>query len=525
MELYVSCFCMKTLFPRLSRIVLKDWLEYHPYNEEVPSDQFYINLANDIQHEMLLIDVEDKMVGGDYKYMACMLACYLEDIVSHTGMWTSFIDEHNKLNNKYLPFYDMAGYDHGNINLADIQFLIWHFCSNLSIQNRFVDPYSIENTEIARFVYAMLNETAGSAPKNENLKTALTLAPDESIYKVREHLDFVFLGCYLHRYYFASLMEEEILDVKNQKTMHRNFDQLIDDRRANLLFNKVSPLLAQRSGEILAHWVGEEHPLHQKLVALSNRREGLFLYEGETATHQKMKHIASGILVEVNNTGEVSPLTAGISTVRMGILQWDDEWYAMGPVFPITDIDSVKIPEREKYLFAPVSSHLGVVKREEECFFEVNYNKRVAIFESKLDTFTFIDRVWEMYHLKYGMESMDRRMYDVNDLTFNVDEDLDNLVVFFNPRSGMEFFPNIAQCVSIWDNSYFDKNAETKIEDLILDERISSDFIFFLIENQLIEIEPIAGKRGFHYVWANCDFLLRYWKKERYLSEPVLFVE
>ena len=516
---------MKTLFPRLSRIVLKDWLEYHPYDREAPSDHFYIGLGNEIQHEMLLVDVEDHLVGADYKCMSCMLACFLEDMVSQTGMWMSFVDEHYKLYGKYLPFYDMSGYVRGNINLADVQFLIWHFCSNLPTQNRFIDPHSIEKEEIARIVHAMLHQAARLAPKNEALKAALTPDAGVDFHEIRKYLDFVFFGCYLHQYYFSSLLEEEALDVKNQKGSRQNFNQLLDDRRVHLLFNKVSPLLAQHPGEILARWAGEAHPLCQKLMSLSRRREGLFLYEGATAAHLQMKHLASGILVELNKPDWEFPLNAGVTAIRMGIVQWGGEWYATGPAFPVTDTKDMRISETEKYLFASVASHLGVVKREEECFLEVNYNKRIIILESKLDTFTFIDRIWDMYHLKYGTESMDRKMYEVHDLTFNVDDDLENIVVFFNPHSGMEFYPNIAHCISIWDNTYFDKNAETNIEDLILSERISSDFVSFLIENQLIEIEPISDKGGFHYVWDNCGFLLRYWKKERYASEPKLFIE
>jgi len=512
---------MKNLFPRLSRITLKDWLEYHPYNSEASSDRFYIDLCNDLQHEMLHIDVDDHLVGADYKYLACMLACYLEDVVGQTGMWTSFINEHHKLYGKYLPFYDMAGYEHGKINLADIQFLIWHFCSNLTIHSRFIDPYSIGNNEIAQIVFNMLHETVIEAPVNEDLQTALVLAPDANIDKVVQHLDFFFFGCYLHQYYTMILMEEEKLDVKNRKGTKKD----IDERRIHLLFNSVSPLLAQRSGEMLAYWVGEAHPLYKKLKSLSKRKEGCFLYESATATHLHMKHIASGILVELSNPNWDFPLVAEVTVVRMGIVQWGDEWYAIGPVFPTTDFTNEKITEKEKCLFAPVASHLGVVKREEESFLEVNYNKRFLFLESKREVFFFIDNVWETYHLRYGMDSMDRKMFDVNDVTFNVDEDMENLVVFFNPRTGMEFYPNIAQCISVWDNPYFDQNSETNIEDLILDERVSSDFIFFLIDNQMIEIELTTGDKGYHYVWANCDFLLRYWKKERYISEPKLYIE
>ena len=511
---------MKNLFPRLSRINSDDWLAYHPYDSEVSSDCFYIALCNDLQHEMLHIDEDDHLVDADYKYLTCMLACYLEDTVSKTGMWTSFIDEHHHLYGKYLPFYDMEGYEHGKINLADIQFLIWHFCSNLSIHSQFVDPYSIGNNEIARILHEMLNAASKQAPINEDLKAALELAPDADIDQICKHLDFFFFGCYLHHYYTTTLMEEETIHVKNRRGTKKN----ILDRRMHLLFNRVSPLLAKSSGEILAHRAGETHPLYKNLMSLSKRKEGFFLYEGATDTHLQMKHIASETMVELVHPDWDFSLISGETIVRMGIVQWCDEWYAIGPVFPTTIFKKEKTPEKEKFLFAPLASHLGVVKREEECFLEVNYDKRFLFLESKREAFNFIENVWETYHIRYGMDSMDRKTFDMNDVAINVDEDSENLVIFFNPRTGMEFYPNIAQCISVWDNPYYDQNAATNIEKLIRDDRVSSDFIIFLIDNHMIEIEPISGAGGYHYIWANCDFMLRYWKKERYKSEPSLYV-
>ena len=512
---------MKNRFPRFSRIALKDWLEYHPYNREASSDHFYIDLCNDLQHEMLLFDVEDRLVGADYKYLSCILACYFEDIVSQTGIWTSFVDKHHKLYGKYLPFYDMTGYERGELNLADVQFLIWHFSSNLSIHSHFVDPFSIEETEIAQVVYAILNETSGQAPVNEELKTALALPPDANIHTVVERLNFFFFGCYIHHCYTTTLLEEVILDVKNHKGTQKD----IDNRRASILFNRVSPLLAQHSGEILAHWAGEAHPLYKNLMSLSKRKEGLFLYEGTTARHLQMKHIASGTMVSLNHSDWEFPLVAGKTIVRTGIVQWGNEWYATGHAFLATDSKNEKTALEEKYLFATAVSHVGIIKREKDCFLEVNDNKHIMILDSKREIFGFIDNVWETYHLKFGMEAIDRKLFDVHSVTFDVDEDLDNMVIFFNPHTGMEFYPDIARYISVEENPYFDKNADTNIEELFLNERVSSDFIRFLIENQLIEIESISGAQGFHYVLTDGDFLLRYWKKERYIAKPVLFVE
>ena len=512
---------MKSINPRLSQIALKDWLAYHPYNSAAPSDHFYMTLSNDIQHEMLLIDVEDLLVGADYKHLACMLTCFFEDMISQTGIWTSFTNEHYKLYGKYLPFYDMERYDHDDVNLADLQFLIWHFCSNLSVHSHFVDPFSIEITEIAQLVYSMMNEEVEDAPVNEDLKKSLIVPFDINIAELTKILDFFFFGCYLNNYYTTTLLQEEILHVKNLNGTQED----INDRRVHLLFNRVSPLLAQRSNEMLAHWLGDQHPRYQNLLSLSKRKEGNFLYEGATDTHLRMKHIASGMMIDLIKPVFLFQLEKGKTMVRMGIVQWGGEWYATAPVFQVIDQEDMNIAESEKYLFEQKAVQLGIIRREEECFLETSQNNRIVILESKSDAFTFIDNIWEIYHTRFGKDSMDRKMFEVHDVTFNIDDELENMVIFFNSNSGMEFYSDIAQSINMkLDNPFFEIYSETNIEDFILNERISSDFIFFLINRKMIEIESLTGKSGYHYVWLNCDFLLRYWKKEKYVSEPKLFV-
>ena len=512
---------MKSHYTYLSQLSLKDWLTYHPYKNATASDHFYIALSNDIQHEMLHIDIEDQFVGSDYKYLACMLTCFFEDMISQTGIWKSFTFEHYKLYGKYLPFYDMEDYDHDDINLSDIQFLIWHFCSNLSANGHFIDPFSIENSEIARMVFSMLNEVVEDAPVNEKMNQLLNFPDHLSIAQLDEYLDFFFFGCYLNHYYTTTLLEEEILQVRN-----RNGAQIeINNSRNNLLFNRVSPLLAFRSCEILAHWLGEKHPLYQNLLSLSKRREGYFLYEGLTDKYLIMKHIASGKTIEVLKPDWNFPLIEGLTVVYMGIVQWNNVWNVTGSVFQGINQENINIAESEKYLFEPKSVHLGIIRREEECFLEISQNKRIVIFESKTEAFSYIDNIWEVYHTRFGKDCTDRKLFDVHNLTFNIDDELENLLIFFNSRSGIEFYSDIAQTINMdLDNPFYDIYSETDIEDLILNKRTSSDFIYYLIDHQMIEIESLTGAKGYHYIWANCDFLLRYWKKEGYISEPKLFI-
>ncbi len=519
---------MKILFPRLSRISLEDWLKYHPYDKEMSSDHFYISMSNDIQHEILHIDINDNLVGSDYKYLSCTLACYFEDIVSQTGIWTTFVDTHKSLYNKYLPFYDTEDYAYGEINLADIRFLIWHFCSNLSVMNHLIDPYSLDGEEMALIVYNMLTEASDQAPRNEDLRNALILPSDATVYQAKEIADYLFFGSYLNRYYMMTRMEEAVINIKNQKGVNKkNLDPLIYDKHAELLFNTVSPVLAQHSFEILACRVGESHPQYRKIQSVSKRKEGLFRYKGSTVAHVQLEHIATGLTIEINTTHGPDwkiPLVADQTVVRLGFTEWNDDRWVQGTVFRITDPEKMIPDDVEKYLFAPVASQLGVVKRQEECFLEVNNGKRLAFFKDKKAAFSFVDDIWGSYHGKYG-ESMDRKLFDVHNLTFNVDDDSENIVVFFNPQGGVEFYADMAHFISCPGNPFFVSDSEANIETLLFDECISTEFVSLLIENRMIEIEPLLGEGGYQYVWNNCDFLLRYWKREYYRTEPKLFVE
>ena len=515
---------MKSHFPRLSRISLEDWLEFHPYDKEVSSDHYYIALCNDIQHEILFIDEEDSLVGGDYKFLSCILACYLEDIVSQTGIWKSFTNEHFRLYGKFLPFYDMCKYDPGNLNLADIQFLIWHFFSHLPIKSHLVDPYSIENADIAKFVFSVLNEAVCQAPINEDLMSALTLKKDANISDLADFFDFLFFKCFLQKNYSSTLLDGEIIDLKNKKAGSDNFKIMLENRRTQIAFNKVSPLLAQRSSMILANLAGKMHPLYSHLLALSTRKEGTFLYEGATPSHLLMKHIASEEQIALKNPNWKFPLTEGKTIINMGIVKWKNEWCAIGHVSQV-DENNLKINDFEKFMFKEIDNQIGIIKRNQECFLELTDNNRIIILDNIRDAFDFIDKLWELFHRKYGRDTIDRKLFDVHSLTFGVDEDLENLVVFFNPRVGLEFYPDIAQSILMPDNKYYDIKSEINIEDLMFNERVSSDFVLFLIENQMIEMESITDKGGFVYVRSNCDFLLRYWKRERYMPEPVIIID
>jgi hypothetical protein len=517
---------MKILLPRLSDVSLDDWFEYHPYRNEVPSDHYYITLCNDIQDEIIHIDVNGSLVGADYKYLSIALVCYFEDIISKTGIWTSFINAHHQLYGKYLPFYDTStDYKYGDVNVADLKFLIWHFCSNLSIHNHLIDPYSLDNEEMAMIVYGMLDEEIGKAVVNEHLRKQLLFPEENDLYRITPLLTYLYFNSYLNYYYMTTRMEEISLELKNKKGIAKSDLELLKyNRKMEFLFNSVTPLLAQRSTEMSANRCGRQHPQYANLLSASEWREGLFRYIDSDATCVQVEHAFSGTRIRVRNNGdEAFRLLRRNDLLRLGLVLYADDWWLMSAVVRVDNPG--EISEKDRALIKVEDVALGIIKRQEICFLETNNNERLFFTNNKRGGFSLIDNVWDLYHRRYGNESADRKLFDVYALTFDVDDDLENLTVFFNAKTGMEFYPDVAQYIYAGNNPYFDPKEDANIEHLLFDEHISTEFVAFLIENELIEIEPTSGSEGFPYVRSNYDFILRYWKKEHYKLKPKVKVE
>ena len=84
------------------RIYNGDWKTLHPYSGSVPTDLYYITLANKVLAAIRA--VETSLEESDYrkideteqKELACILTAYFEDIISQTGIFQAFTRIHGK---------------------------------------------------------------------------------------------------------------------------------------------------------------------------------------------------------------------------------------------------------------------------------------------------------------------------------------------------------------------------------------------------------------------------------------------
>jgi len=127
------------------QVYIKDWLNFHPYNRSNAVDNYYLGLSKEVYgiiHSNNLLFNPISIETERKTQLACFLTCWFEDVISETGIWKTFIEEHFRMYGKYLPFYKTVDYFPLEINREDIYFLIWYFLSNVFFDDELVSPES-----------------------------------------------------------------------------------------------------------------------------------------------------------------------------------------------------------------------------------------------------------------------------------------------------------------------------------------------------------------------------------------------
>jgi hypothetical protein len=175
------------------KVYLKDWLNYKPYDRHSNEDTQYLEIANKINKVLLKVSFLKNQIHlseEDIVELSVFLTCYLEDLVSDTNVWNTFISIHKEKYNKHLPFYNTTNYLEGEVNHIDIKFLIWYFL-NLKNLERFLSPFDGYLDYLAEDIFEILNFEFDYVDENERLKDYFTLPPNSDYYQTRRLMQFV----------------------------------------------------------------------------------------------------------------------------------------------------------------------------------------------------------------------------------------------------------------------------------------------------------------------------------------------
>ena len=530
-----------------NKIYINDWLTLKPYKNNTNVDIYFLKLSNQVKNELykkdFLQQISFLLDEETVNLMCCFIVSYFEDLISETNIWNSFIKKHIELYNKPLPFYEIDEYYENEINPEDISFLIWYFFNTIQTKT-FINPYNAYINDIAEAIYSIFDNEWEVAPENENLKSYYKInESDEDYYTAREFMNKIFFRTYL--FYFdtglrLSISEIEILNkFSDNDNIHLYFKENIDES----LFRYSTCLLGLKAQEWASLIVSNSQTLSKRFLNISQRISGSFFYKGQDNSFIFLEHIASGKKFNLTKKSfDFSDTLIEIDKIiHMGIVRWMDEWWFSGIQFEIPfDADFIldeknSVEKRMSVNFLDYKNKAveELLDHQLKLFKKNNDGKQIVFMHLK-EVNQFLNDFNNSYNKslklseKASKEAHKRRKKEGfnsenNFSLLEADTDKEALV-FYNPKTGCEIAFELNSAFPMPENPFYsEEKSEEHIMKLFIDPSISKELVEFCLENCSTKIPFLLNGAG-KYLLKDIDFLLRFWKKGSYHSEPSVTV-
>jgi len=535
------------------RIYLKDWLSLKPYEKQTATDLFYLKICNEVQTvisaskfiSVLPQYLEKRTFDEELNMLACFLTSYFEDVISETDIWYTFIKKHEKLYGYPLPFYELEEYFDDEINLQDVNFLIWYFINAIQ-DEKYVEPINHYIEGAAEKVMEVFENAWEEAPGNQYLKSFYEIEEDEEdFYAARNLIDTLLFKTYL--FYpdtFIKLQELELEIIEKNKQIS-NIEPYLNDNRDKCIFVAHTQLLSLTGKQWLAEILGAaQHKLSEAFLNLTDKISGLFLYKGQDEESLFIEHIATSkkFTVIKKSFNHAHRLKEVDVILFMGLAKWKNQWWFSGVFFQQPFNADIILDEKNS---AKSRLPVNLLDHHEEraeqlqsqftSFKEYNQGLQIAFMPSdKIEEFVrdFYTYFNESLNLSaeekkeaYERARKDGYFPDENNKGdfsgFNI-YDTESGLVFFNSKSGLEMALGINDAFPLPGNPFFNaEDSEESIFSLLTSTQFSTELAMFCIEHCKNDLPFLKGDIGKRYL-QDLDFLLRFWKKEKYHSKALL---
>ncbi len=525
------------------KIYLKDWLELKPYESHKPTDTYYLKIANEIKsvfRNMDFMALRLYLDESEINMFCCFLVAYFEDVVSGTNIFNTFRKEHITLYKKPLPFYTTKTYYEDEINKADVTFLTWYFLNTVH-QRDFALPHHEVFPAFAEKVMDIFDREYEYAPENEILKSCYKIDKNVTdFYKIRHMIGTILLGTYLFYPDTALDMISDEGEILEKKKNDKNLIPFLQENRDAFNFKTRTRLLSLSGSDWVAGLLGKEHPLYSDIRSISQRIIGLFLYKGQNEKTIQLEHIASGKKFGLKKASfdHYEDLSEIDTILFMGIVRWQTEWWFSG-IFYIQDFNADlildeknSIPSRRQVAFLDFERKetAEILQKQERAF--LGFNKASYIAFMKTDEIeNFITGYNDFYNQSLHLTDQEIQdahkrskkegfLKDQTKLDFDISEDYELAIVFFNPKSGIEIAFNCNSAFPAANNPYFNpEESDEDVQYILSSEEISKELAEYCLDNfkdKLTFFENSHNKK----LLKDLDFLLRFWKRQNYHTEP-----
>jgi len=524
-----------------NKILGKDWLNYHPYNNITFVDNYYISLCNsvlDIIQQSEILGFTSNLNGT--KALACVLTAYFEDVISETRLFSAFTRQHKKMYGKELPFYEISDeYYDDDINEYDIYFLIWYHLSGYN-KKILIDPYFEDSqvfSEVVSEIYNLFDREFEKAPQNEKLKNFLQLSAGSDVKTVREILSFIACKSFLWKSVFEDYFNKVLNDYKEGDVvvLNERTEVEIYDQEIHFIFDECMPLLAMRANEYFAEVLGEKHSEYQFIKNISKRIIGCFLIRKIEKDGFLIEHLSSKKQLWLSNEStslQKIELVENETVLTICMVQWKKNvWHNQGACM-VNTIRDMKGEDLSKHLFNDENEKQEFVRSFEKPFLELANGKLIAYMHENHEYAEFyldlLRKHPKVVNPQLTDEEWDEKYKNFikdNENTFSGNNE--PIGVFFNSNRGLEMYnENVISCMPDDNNPYY-ANKTFNLSDLITNEAFSPEFVTYIIENELIRLHLCNYKNPdiFDIIKENLDFLLRFYRRSNYFSKPEVTIQ
>lgn len=184
--------------------------------QKTPTDKYYFRLCNrlvDLCHKEQVLTAWDDVI---LKRVILGIVGYFQDILTDTGIFRSFIEEHRRMYGKWLPFYSVdEEYIPHELNLNDVRFLIWYTIAMYSEDSaRQLDPMDRRILEGAKVIHKELDrlydDPETPIPEDFNIARGLELNNPEEADEIFHFGNWLFMYCYLMMPAYSMTLSEII---------------------------------------------------------------------------------------------------------------------------------------------------------------------------------------------------------------------------------------------------------------------------------------------------------------------------
>ena len=180
------------------QITAQDIVMRHPMGMRCDTDFYYAKVGNRLLRQLSKNPAKHGLSEEVMIKMALKTVLYFEDVICDSGIWRSFVEKHQALYGKSLPFYSFKGeYYADEPHVRDIQLLLWDVMME-EHENEIINPENPGLSAIAFDFYEVLDDEFEKAPINETLKDFFEhpVFIDDFI-EMRNVLQWICSTCYL----------------------------------------------------------------------------------------------------------------------------------------------------------------------------------------------------------------------------------------------------------------------------------------------------------------------------------------